>query len=129
MPERKQYGRYIAGLYQVVGCPAVNHVLPDQHSQSVAVIIPPHRLYLTVLAYHVKALFLCRLDVENHRLVTHRRQKAFGIVALVKDSFLEIGLVVEAKPWDSAAVRLCGEDAHAKIALHHILSIYNADII
>ncbi len=83
MAEREQHRRNIAGLNQVVACPAVDHVLPDKHSKSVTMIIPAHRFYFAVLPYHVKSLCLGSLDVINHRLVAHGRQEAFGIIALV----------------------------------------------
>ena len=83
MAEREQHRWNIAGLDQIVGRPAVDHVLPDEHSQSVAMIIPAHRFYFAVFSYHVKALCLGSLDIVDHRLIAHGGQEAFGIIALV----------------------------------------------
>ena len=54
---------------QIVLSAAGGHVLPDQHAQPVAVIIPAHGLDLDMLAQHVEAQTLHQFDIIDQRVV------------------------------------------------------------
>ena len=83
---------------------AVYHVLPDEHADAVAVIIPAHRLDLDVLAEHVEAHVLHELDIEHHRVVARRGVEPVGEVPLVKNAVLEIRPAVEKQPGNAVFV-------------------------
>ena len=78
----------------VIFAAAVYHVLPDQHSQPVAVIVPAQRLDLYMLTQHIKAHILCRLNVKNHRLVARCGVHTVRPVALIEQTVVEVGLAV-----------------------------------
>ena len=50
----------------------VRHVLPDEHTKPVAMIIPAQRFNLDMLAQHVEAHFLHGLNVMHHRFIRRR---------------------------------------------------------
>ena len=101
---------------------AADHILPDNHSESVAVVIPAVRLNLDVLPEHIEAEALHCFNIVNHCLVARCGKTAVAPIALVKKSFLEIRLVVEEQP--CVAVMLTdAELSHAKVALDRIKRI------
>ena len=60
------------------------HVLPDEDPEPVGPVVPAIGLDLDVLAQHVVAESLGRIDVEPDRGVGRRRVEAVGPVALVQ---------------------------------------------
>ena len=83
---------------------AVYHVLPDEHAEAVAVIVPAQRLDFDVLAEHVEAQVLHELNVKNHRVVARRGVEPVREVALVKNAVLEIRPAVEKQPGNAVFV-------------------------
>ena len=57
---------------QIVLSAAGGHVLPDEHAQPVAVIIPAHGLNFDVLAQHIEAQPLHERNIIDQRLVRRR---------------------------------------------------------
>ena len=83
---------------------AVYHVLPDEHAEAVAVIIPAHRLDFDVLAEHVEAHVLHELDIENHGVVARRGIEPVREVPLIEHAVLEIRSAVEKQPGNAVFV-------------------------
>ena len=83
---------------------AVDHILPYQHSQPVAMIIPSLRLYFHMLSDHIEPQFLHCTDIVYHRIVAGRRIQAFRPVSLVQHPFLEIRAVIQTDSWNAMAV-------------------------
>ena len=79
---------------RIVAAAAVYHVLPDEHAEPVAVIVPAQGLNLDVFAQHVKAHVLRRLDIEDECLIGRGGVHSVGPVALVEQTVVEIGLAV-----------------------------------
>ena len=66
----RRHGGNLARVERWVFCrPSVDHVLPHDHAQTVAVIVPARRLDLEMLAQHVEAELAGRLDVVEQCLV------------------------------------------------------------
>ena len=73
---------------------SVGHVLPNREAHSVTVVVPAQRLDLDVLAYHVEAEPVDRLEVGAQCLVGGGGVQAVWPVALVEGAELEDGLAV-----------------------------------
>ena len=106
---------------RIVAPSAAGHVLPHQHTQSVAVVIPAQRLHLDVLSQHIVAHGFGHADIIGKRLVGGSGVQPVGPVALIQQAVVEEGLVVEKQPLYALFVLLHGEFAHGKIALDQIL--------
>ena len=105
----------------LIGCAAADHVLPDQHPQPVAVIIPSLRLHLYMLSKHVEAQLLHGDDIEYKRLVAGSGVQAVRPVALIQHAGLKIGTVVQKNPPQPISVCLHIAFSHGKIAFHPVL--------
>ena len=79
---------------RIIAAAAVYHILPHEHSEPVAVIVPAQRLDLYVLAQHIKAHVLGGLNVKNERLIRRGGVHAVGPVALIEQTVVEIRLAV-----------------------------------
>ena len=100
IPAREQLMVFVAQMYagderrgdhgRVIAAAAVYHVLPDEHAEPVAVIIPAQGLDLYVLAQHVKAHVLRCLDIEDKRFVGWSGVHSVGPVALIEQPVVEI---------------------------------------
>ena len=121
--ERCGYGQL------AVASAAVGHILPDQHAQPVAVVIPAQRLQLDVLAQHIEAHPLHRLDVVDHGLIGGRCEHAVRPVALIQHAGMEVRRVVELQARHALTVHAHGELAHGKIAFHAVLPRKDRQII
>ena len=113
----------------VVLAAAVYHVLPHEHTEAVAVIVPAHGFDLYVLAQHIKAHVLCGLNVEDQRLVTRRGVHTVGPVALIQKSVVEKGLVVQKQAAYAVPVTGDGEFAHRKVAVHLVLAADDGEVV
>ena len=89
---------------KVIFSAAVYHVLPDEHAEAVAVIIPAQRLDLDVLAEHIEAHVLHELDIENHGVVARRSVESVREVPLIEHAVLEIRSAVEQQPGNAVFV-------------------------
>ena len=74
---------------------ARRHVLPDDEAVAVAPLKPKVVLQLDVLAHHVHAEVLYRLQVEDHRFVRRGREQSVGPPTLVQGTVEIERLVVE----------------------------------
>ena len=113
-----QKGQHLHGQ----GLPALkagHQVLPHDDPQPVAVIVPPQRLDLDVLAQHVEAHVPGGLNVPDHGLVRRRGVQAVGPVALVQQARLEAGLAVQGQH-PAAPVLHNGEFPHTEVAFHPV---------
>ena len=108
---------------------AVYHVLPHEHAQPVAVIVPAQRLDLYVLAQHVKAHVLGRLNVENERLVARCGVHAVGPIALIEQTVVEIRLSVQKQTLYALVVLFHGELAHGKVAFDPVLTVDDRKVV
>ncbi len=87
-------GREIADDgHGIRGAPA-DHILPYNHSQPVAVVIPARRFYFYVFAHHVEAQPLHGANIKNQSLIGRGGIEAVRPIALVQHSVKEIGFVV-----------------------------------
>ena len=100
---------------------SAHHILPDQHAEPVAVIVPPLGLHLHMLAQHVEAKLLHCGDVKDKGLVAGRGVQAVRPVALIQHPGLKAGAVVQKKPPDPFFIRLNVAFSHGKIAFHPVL--------
>ena len=107
---------------EVVFSPARDHVLPHQHTQPVAMVIPARRLYLDMLADHVEAAVLHLLNVVYHGAVGRGREHALGIIALIEQAALEDIFPVELDPLEAARVRAKLDFPHGEITAHAVFA-------
>ena len=121
--KRRGYGQ------RIVLAAAVYHILPYEHSQPVAVIIPSERLYLYMLSEHIEAHILHDLYIGNHGFVRGRGIKAVRPVTLIQHAVVKIRLIVQEKPLYAIFVlpKLCL--AHTEVALDHILAHLHAEAV
>ena len=126
MPARQQRRGDHRGI---IAPAAVRHVLPHQHAQAVAVVVPAQRLHLDVFPEHVETHGLCGLDVEAERLIARRGVQSIGPPALVEQSVVEIWLSVQAQALHALGVGLHRETPHGEIALHPVLAQRQAELI
>ena len=108
---------------------AVRHILPDEHPQAVAVIVPAVGLDLHVLAQGVEAHRLGRGDVEYERGVAGRGVEPVGPPALVEEAVHEIGLPVEQQALHAVPVLADGDAAQGEIALRAVLAEREDELI
>ena len=79
---------------QIVLSAAGGHILPDQHPQPVAVVIPAHRLNFDVLAQHIEAQLLHARNIIDQRLVRRRGIQSVRPITLIEHAMVEIRLPV-----------------------------------
>ena len=116
------------GVQRLKALEAGHHVLPHQHPQPVAVVIPPQRLDLDVLAQHVEAQLLHGADVTDHGLVRWRGVQSVGPVPLIQQPRLEIRLVVQGQHLPPLMLHE-GEFPHAEIAGDTVLSQRDVHVV
>ena len=92
-------------------------------------IVPAGGLYFDMLAEHVEAELFHLFDVVDHRLFRRRRHKALGPVSLVQDPVEEVWLAVQKQPGFSRLIRPHAKRAHGKIALDHIFSRLDPQVV
>ena len=107
--------RHIGYQQLIQRASAVHHILPDDHAQTVAVIIPSGRLDFQVLPDCIKGELLHLGNIEDHRFVRRRCHEAFRPVALIQNAVEEIGAAVESKARLACRRHACSERAHGKI--------------
>ena len=113
-----------------IGVAAVYHILPDQHPQPVAVVVPAQRLHLDVLAQHIKAQPLHFGDIVDHRFIAGGGVKTVAPVALIQQTVVEIRLTVEEQAGNPVFIRPDAEGAHPEVALHRIAAGQgNGDVV
>ena len=104
----------------VVAASAVDQVLPHEHAEPVAVVVPAQRLDLDVLAQHREAEIPGGADVMGQRLVRRCGAEPVGPVALVEQPRVQVGLAVEQQPGPPLRVRPDPDRAHPDIAGHPV---------
>ena len=106
-----------------------DHVLPDQHPQPVAVIIPSLRLQLYMLSEHVEAQLLHGDDIEYKRFIAGGGVQAVRPVTLIQHACLKIRTVVQKNPPQPLPVCLHIAFSHGKIAFHPVLFCLHRQMI
>ena len=101
---------------------AVGHVLPDQHAQPVAVVVPARGLNLDVLAQRVEAHRLGCGDVKGQGLVAGRGVQAVRPPALVEQAVHKIRLAVERKALHAVPVLADAHASQREVALDHVVA-------
>src|SRR5699024_3296485 len=114
--------RPVSHIPVMVRFSSVNHILPHQHSQTVAVIVPALWLDFAVLPEHVIAEIFRLTDIKNHRLIGRRCIKPVRPVPLIQKSSLEQNLVVQADPWNAFRILFHRDATHRKVAFHLVFS-------
>ena len=112
---------------RVVAFAAAGHILPDEHTQPVAVIVPAVALDLDVLAQHVEAHVLGQLDVIDERVVARRGVEPVRPVALIEQAVVKIRLAVEKQAAHAVLVCLDAALAHGKVAVDRVVPERHAE--
>ncbi len=89
----KQSGQ-VADNRHTVFASTVYHVLTDNHSKPVAMIVPSGAFHLDMFAHHIKAQCFHGGDVVNQRFVRGRGVQSVWPVALVQHAHQKAGFVV-----------------------------------
>ena len=96
------------------------HVLPNEDSKAVAVVVPACRLHFHVLANHVKAPVLGLLHIIDQCLVSGSGIETVGPIALVKESEVEHVAVVQLHTPFTVVQLVHGNLAHGGVALYAV---------
>ena len=99
---------------------AAGHVLPYDHAEFVAVVVPACGLDLYVFAYHVVTQILGLDDVECQRLVRGGCIEAVGPPALIQRAELEYRLVVQLQADDVVGIAADREFTHGRVTFHFV---------
>src|SRR5690606_29906433 len=80
------------------------HVLPDEHSEPVAVVIEPRGFDLHVLAKHIEAELLRHFNVVSECFIGRRRVETIGPPTLIEWAEHEDRLAIEMEAVDAFSV-------------------------
>ena len=114
---------------RVIAPSAVRHILPDEHTEPVAMVVPAQRLDLDMLAQHIEAHRLGGADIVDKRLIRRCGIESVRPVALIKQTVLEVWLVIQEQPRHSVFVLCDGYLAHRKVAEHLVLPAAYAEAV
>ena len=95
---------HIAYPGHMIGRAAADHILPYDHSQTIAVVIPAQRLELDMFPEHIEAQPFCEADIIDKGLIAGSSHQPVGPVALIQDPVEKIGLVIQTKPQNSLGI-------------------------
>ena len=96
------------------------HVLPHDHSELVAVIIPAVGLDLDVLADHVEAEILGLLNIKLESLIGRGGVKPVGPPSLVEGAKLEDSIAVQTHKKGVAVLPVGGDFPHRSVSCHPV---------
>ena len=88
----------------MIGRATADHILPYDHSQTIAVVIPAQRLELDMFPEHIEAQPFCEADIIDKGLIAGSSHQPVGPVALIQDPVEKIGLVIQTKPQNSLGI-------------------------
>ena len=111
---------HIAYPGHMIGRAATDHILPYDHSQTIAVVIPSQGFDLDMLPEHVEAQPFCEADIIDKSLIAGSSHQPVGPVALIQDPMEKIRSVIQAEARDALRIWLYGVAAHGKITIHGI---------
>ncbi len=90
----REHGGQVADHRHVILAAAVDHILTDNHTQPVTVIIPAGTFHLDVLAQHIKAQFFHGTDVIEQGFVGRGSVQSVRPVTLIQNTHQEIRLMI-----------------------------------
>ena len=114
---------------RIVFSAAGDHVLPDEHSEPVAMVVPAKRLHLYVLSQGVEPHFLHSGYVVDEIDVSGRSVVAALEIALVQKTVVEIGFSVQEKPLHAVLVLSDGEGPESDVGTYPVISAGYLEII
>ena len=94
-------------------------ILPNEHAENIAPVVPTGGLYFEVLAKHVEAHLLRLLDLPFHGLVRRRRQPALRPERLIEQPNLVAKLVVQQEARHATNLSRFNL-AHTEVAFHPV---------
>lgn len=97
-------------------------ILPDQHTEPVAVVVKAERLHLDMLAQHIKTQRFHGHNVPNECFVGGRRVKSVGPITLIQDPTVEVGLSIQEKARNAGVIFLYRNFPHGKVAFHTVVT-------
>jgi len=104
----------------MIGRATADHILPYDHSQTIAVVIPSQGFDLDMLPEHVESQTFCEANIIDKSLIAGSSHQPVGPVALIQDPVEKIGFVIQAEAGDTLRISLYGVAAHGKIPFHGI---------
>ena len=97
-----------------------NLILPDQHPETVAVIIVKPRFDLDMLADHVKSGLFEEINLEEHGVLGRRRQQPVRPPALIQRPPVEDGFAIERETPVAVLILDLADLANARIGFHAV---------
>ncbi|MNW10205.1 hypothetical protein D3C71_2073720 [compost metagenome] len=77
-------------MIKIVPAPsAIDHILPDNHAEPIAMIIPSCRFNLDMLPYHVEAKLLGDFDIVGESLISRCGVQTVRPISLIKNTMLK----------------------------------------
>ena len=112
---------------RIVFSAAVDEILPDDHAEAVAMVIPPEWLDFDVFSKRIETAFFCKLYIVNERVVARCGIQPVRPVSLIEQPRHEIRFAVEHKTVSAVLSRADGKLSHRKITPHLVLAAYDLE--
>ena len=106
---------------RVIFAAARHRVLPYEHAEAVAMVVPACSLNFDMLAQHIEAGFLHGGYVMNQRFVARRGQQAVRPIPLVEHTLEEQRFAIEMESRNTLQIRLDLNRSECAIRVHNIL--------
>ena len=108
---------------------AARKILYEHETEPVAMVVISKRLDFDMLAHHVVAAILERLDIEHHRLVGRRRKQPVRPPPLIERAEQKHRLIIQEEPQISRSVAAFFNLAHTEIATDSILAVDGGELV
>ena len=119
-PRKTEERRFLTGMPRTVGISARNAILPHQHTEPVAMIIPAFTFNFDMFAQRIEASRAHSLYVIYQRFIGWRRHKTVRPIPLVKYSTHKERSPVQMDSGDSLGIRCHFDRAKRTVALYNV---------
>ena len=124
-----EHGCKQAYVEEIVFASAAHHILPDEDTFLVAVIVPAKRLDFDMFTEHIEAHRLDHFYVPFERGVGGRRKHTVRPITLVKQARMEVWFVVETHTLEALGVRNPTEFAHTEVGFDDIVAHFERYVV
>ena len=105
-PGKAEQRRLLTRVPGTICATSRNTILPNQHANTIAVVIPTLAFNLDMLSQRIKTSRLHGLYVIYQRIVGWRRQQSVRPIALIQHATHKIRRSIQMYPWNTSSVRL-----------------------
>ena len=105
-PGKAEQRRLLTRVPGTICATSRNTILPNQHANTIAVIVPTLAFNLDMLSQRIETSRLHGLYVIYQRIVGWRRQQSIRPIALIQHATHKILRSIQMHPWYTSLVRL-----------------------